>query len=202
MDDHPLLILLLIAGSAYLFKLWLHDYRLARKNTPNPRALPGAAPANRRIITLAIGGALILVAAETLSEIHLGTVGEQSTLTLLFAAYTLCAAFLEEIVFRGYIVVTKHGPLAKWTAAVGASLIFAIAHPYLWTWDNGLQFNLTSQPLISTISIFATSLWLYAMRFSKLNPLQSLIPCIAAHLARNTVVILIKATQGHLVGLY
>ena len=198
MTDHPLLILVLIAGTGWLFRLWLHDLRDARKNTPNPRAFPGATPANFRVVALAVGGALLIVAAETLSEIHFGTVSEQSTLTALYAAYTLlCAPVWEEIVFRGYFVVTKRGPAVKWAAAIAVSLAFAITHAYAW---DGFHLNLTTQSLITTLSIFATSLWLYAMRFSKLNPAQSLIPCVAAHFARNAFVILIKAAQGHLAG--
>jgi len=52
--------------------------------------------------------------------------------------------------------------------------------------------------------VFLFSFWLYAMRFPlrypKLNPSRSLIPCIAAHLAKNLGVFVIKLAQGHVSG--
>ncbi|MDR1789358.1 MAG: CPBP family intramembrane metalloprotease [Opitutaceae bacterium] len=199
--EHPLVIVLLIAGAGWLFNFWLRDLRLARRGAPNPRALPGAVPAGGRAVAIAVAGALLILGGETLAELGLGTSGEQSTLTALLAVYTLFAAFLEEVVFRGYIVVTGRGAAVTWGAAAAASLVFALAHPFLWKWDGGgFRVTVSAQPLVSTVSVFATSLWLYAMRFWKGNPGRSLVPCVAAHLARNAAVIAIKGVQGHLGG--
>jgi hypothetical protein len=48
--------------------------------------------------------------------------------------------------------------------------------------------------------LFVGSLWFYAVRFARFNPQRSLLPCFAAHAAKNLGVIIIKLLQGHLVG--
>jgi membrane protease YdiL (CAAX protease family) len=121
-------------------------------------------------------------------------------MTALFGLYTLSAAFIEEIIFRGYIVVTKRGPLVQWLAIVGASALFALLHPFLWLWEDGFTLTLTVKGVFSTAMAFLFSLWFYAARFLRLNPTRSLLPCFAAHLAKNAGVIVIKGAQGFLVG--
>jgi membrane protease YdiL (CAAX protease family) len=46
-------------------------------------------------------------------EIQLGLDQEQSEITLLFGIYTLVAAIIEEVIFRGYIVINDRGPVAR-----------------------------------------------------------------------------------------
>jgi len=48
--------------------------------------------------------------------------------------------------------------------------------------------------------VFAGSLWFYAVRFASWNPQRSLLPCFAAHAAKNLGVIAVKAAQGFVVG--
>jgi membrane protease YdiL (CAAX protease family) len=52
-------------------------------------------------------------------EIQLGLDQEQSEITLLFGIYTLVAAIIEEVIFRGYIVINDRGPVARWAAILG-----------------------------------------------------------------------------------
>lgn len=200
MNDHPLLLLLMIGAGAYVAHLWRSDCRAAQAGQPNPGALPGAAPASRRMLILATGGALTLLALETWGEIRLGIASEQSRLTLLFAIYTLSAAILEEVIFRGYLVIRGRGTGMRWVGILAASAAFALLHPFLWKWEEGFQLTLGLKGWFSTGMIFLGSLWFYAVRFAGWNPAHSLLPCFVAHLTKNLGVIAIKAQQGFIDG--
>ncbi|MBA3849697.1 MAG: CPBP family intramembrane metalloprotease [Opitutus sp.] len=200
-DDNPLVLLALLAGSLYVGKLWLDDLRAARGGTPAPNPLPGATPASRTAVLAAVAGALVLLGIEVAGEYALGIVAAQSKVTVLFGAYTLAAAFLEELIFRGFVVVTQRGRAALVAGCAGASLVFAALHPFLWEWKDGaLLWDPNAKAWFSTAMIFAGSLWFYAVRFWKLNPTRSLLPCIAAHAAKNLGVFAVKAAQGFVVG--
>lgn len=191
----------MIAAAAYVAKLWSDDCRAARTDRPNPRALPGAAPAPGRAIAIAVLGALVLLALETWGEIRLGIADKQSRMTILFGVYTLAAAVIEEVIFRGYLVIEGRGTAARWAGILGASVVFALVHPFLWTWgDEGFSWTIGAKGWFSTTVVFAGSLWFYAVRFASWNPQRSLLPCFAAHAAKNLGVIAVKAAQGFVVG--
>lgn len=200
MTHNPLLILGMILAGGYVAWLWWNDRRLALAGHPPPKALPGATPAPWRAHLIAITGSLLLLAAETGGEIRLQLVNEQSTMTGLFAVYTLVAAVLEEIIFRGYIVASRWGAMIRWIGIVGASVLFALLHPFLWQWDKTFTLTLTAKGAFSTAMVFLGSLWFYTIRFARWNPDHSLAPCISAHATKNLGVIAIKAIQGFLVG--
>lgn len=200
MTHNPVLLLAMIGAGAYVARLWWGDLRHARAGAPHPAALPGATPAPGRAHVIAIAGALFLLAVETGGEIRLHLAGQQSTMTALFAAYTLVAAVIEEIIFRGYLVANRWGAAVRWLGIVGASVLFALLHPFLWQWDEHFALTLTTKGAFSTAMVFLASLWFYTVRFARWNPAQSLAPCIAAHAAKNLGVIAIKAAQGFLVG--
>ena len=94
------------------------------------------------------------------------------------------------------------------------SVVFAALHPYLWQWKmpegasswevwrGSLSLDLGNKALFSTTIVFVRSLWFYCVRFWPANPLRSLLPCIAAHLATNLGVFALKAVQGHVTSLY
>lgn len=199
-SDHPLLLVLLIGASGVAFRWWRDDLRRA-SDPPDPRALPGAVPAPRAATGVAVAGALLLLAGETAGEHFLGISDEQSRITVLFGLYTLAAAFLEEVIFRGYLVIEGRGRAALLAGVIGASLLFALLHPFLWQWQDGaLVLQGSSKAWFSTGAVFAGSLWFYAVRFMPANPRHSLVPCIAAHLAKNLGVFVVKLLQGHVTG--
>ena len=201
MSDNPLLLVIVGLGALFLGKLWLDDRRAAAAGNPNPRALPGATPAPRRAIVIAITGALVLLAIETFGEHALGISGEQSTITWLFAAYTLVAPIIEELIFRGYLVIERRGTAALWAGVIGTSAVFALIHGHLWdSGDDGFALTLTAKGLFTTGILFAFSLWLYYARFAAWNPTRSLLPCIAAHAVKNAGVVAIKASGGFMSG--
>lgn len=201
--NNPILQLLLAAGGIFIGKLWLDDLRAARAGHPRPGALPGATPSRPRTVVIAVAGTLGLLALETLGENALGLSAQQSRITWLFGFYSLTAAIVEEVVFRGFLVIDRHGRLALWAGILAASLVFAALHPFLWRWDDaGFALTLNAKGVFSTAIVFATSLWLYAARYAAWNPTRSLLPCIAGHAAKNAGVIVVKALQGYVGGLW
>jgi membrane protease YdiL (CAAX protease family) len=200
-QDNPLLLAGLIAVAGYVLTLWWDDYGAARRGAPNAQAFPGATPAGGRLIALAIGGGLLLLAIETGGEYALGLTPQQSHMTVLFAVYTLAAAFIEELIFRGYLVVENRGRAALVAGIAVLSVGFALLHPFLWEWrGGGLRFHPGAKGWFSTAMIFAGSLWFYAVRFLPANPTRSLLPCLAAHVVRNLGVFAIKYAQGFVDG--
>lgn len=204
--NHPVLLALLIAAGLYVAHLWRCDLRAARDRQPQPNALPGATDAPRRAVIIAIAGALGLLAVETIGEYALGLAAQQSKMTWLFALYSVIAApIIEEVIFRGWLVIDdstpgNHRRAVVWAAAIGASLGFAALHPFLWRWDEaGFALTLGTKGWFSTAIVFATSLWLYVARLARWNPRQSLLPCFAAHAAKNLGVVVIKAATGFMV---
>lgn len=201
MTDSPLVIIISFIAAAYFFKLWLGDFALDRAGQPNPNGFPGATPTTRIAIVIAVVGALIILAGETAGEYALDLVGEQSDITVMFAVFTLAAAFIEELIFRGFLVVPNKGRLALIGSILLFSTLFALIHPFLWSWEDGsLSFSFTEKAWFSTSIVFINSLWFYTVRFLPVNPRHSLIPCILAHFSSNLGVILVKGYQGHVVG--
>jgi uncharacterized protein len=197
MTDHPAIHVLMIAAGLYVFWLWRQDYLAQRIGQPNPRALPGATPAPVKASVIAVAGALIILGMETCGELRLGLSEQQSKITILFGAYTLIAAFIEELIFRGFFVIEGKGKPLLWAGVVGTSVLFAALHPFLWKWDDGMFiWTFTPKGWFSTGTAFISSLWFYAVRFTNFNPERSLIPCIAAHASKNAGVLIIKAAQG------
>ncbi len=201
--ENPVFIIFVAVIGGYVASMWYSDYRAQRTSgVPNPGGLPGATPASVRACALAAIGALIILAGETYGEIVLGISEEQSDITVLFGLYTLVAAFIEEIIFRGYVVIANKGRAVLVGSIVAGSALFALAHPFLWSTDDGFHLTLTVKGWFSTAVVFLSSLWFYTVRFWPLNPERSLLPCFAAHFAKNLGVIAIKAAQGHVVGLW
>ena len=202
-QEDPIAILIIFAGSSYLFKIWLKDYRASINQTPNPRAFPGAFPAPQSLIWIGISGALLILGLETGGEYALGLSESQSDISWLYLLAMIAAAFLEEIIFRGYLVITQRGKAILVLGCIGFSLIFALLHPFLWSWkEQGLEINASLKGGFSTGIVFMNSLWFYMLRFMPKNRAQSLVPCIAAHLSSNLGVFIIKLAQGHVTSLY
>lgn len=199
--DNPWLLAGMILAGVVVAKWWRDDYRAARLGQPAPQAFPGATPASRQALLIAAGGTLVLLAGETAGEYALGLTAKQSQMTVLFGLYTLVAAFGEELVFRGYLVVENRGRAALIAGVVGASLGFALLHPFLWNWEGGrLSFQGDAKAWFSTAAVFTGSLWFYAVRFLPMNPTRSLLPCVVAHLTKNLGVFAIKYIQGFVSG--
>lgn len=198
--DNPLVLIGLIAAVTYVFVLWRKD---AQATEPNPAALPGASSASSKAIAIAVIGSLAILGVEIAGEYQLGIVSEQTDITWLFALYMLFAAFGEELVFRGFVVLDKKGKGLLIASCVAGSIGFAALHGHWYENDDeGFRVLTDTKALFSTGMLFLGSLWFYYARFASWNPNRSLIPCVAAHAAKNLGVIVAKFLQGHVVGLY
>jgi uncharacterized protein len=200
-QDNPWLLAGMMIGCLVAARWWWADLQAYRRGAPNPNAFPGAAPAGPGLVLAAATGSLVLLAVETAWENALGLTAQQSRMTMLFGLYSLTAAFGEELIFRGYLVLEHRGRAALIAGILGASLGFALLHPFLWSWQDGtLQWRGDTKAWFSTGAVFANSLWFYAVRFMPANRTRSLLPCVAAHLAKNAGVFAIKYHQGFIGG--
>lgn len=202
MTTDPWFLILMTGASVWAARLWVSDYRAALSGKPNDRSLPGATPVSTATVAIASLGALLLLAAETVGEHTLGLSAEQSKMTALFAFYSILGApVIEELLFRGYLVIEHRGRAALWAGVVGVSSLFALLHPFLWEWNGGgITVHFGAKAWFSTAAIFVGSLWFYAVRFFRLNPQRSLLPCFVAHTAKNLGVLAIKYFEGFLGG--
>ena len=210
MIDGLLFNLCALAAGVYLLHLWRIDLRVRSSSASlDTRALlPGSTPANLSACSIAVIGALLLIAALTWTEHAMGWLATQRTLSPWFLGAMLGAAITEELVFRGYLVVQHRGRTLLVLSAITFSIVFALMHPYLWThasqpqnvieWITKLRLSLTPQNLLATTSILILSLWYYTVRFAAFNPTHSLLPCFCAHAAANLTVFLIKLSTGHI----
>ncbi|MEM9025859.1 MAG: CPBP family intramembrane glutamic endopeptidase [Verrucomicrobiota bacterium] len=202
----------LIAG--FLFKLWFDDYRARGSENAPAKPIPGASPTNMKAIWIGVVGALLILALETGGEIVLGISDEQKSITFFFLLPILAAAITEEVIFRGFLLVTNRGRAALVASIFGFSLIFAILHDFLWTlempedvagwkiWEGSFVLNLDIKGFFSTFLVLLNSLWFYFIRIMPANKEQSLIPCFVAHGVSNLGVFLIKWAQGFVVGIF
>lgn len=203
-------MILFYAGIAlYVVHLYRADYLAEKSGEPNPKPLPGATSAPGSLYLIGMIGALLILAIETYGEIALGISAEQSDMVWFFVFATLGAGILEEVIFRGFLVVENRGHFLLVASCLLFSLLFALFHPYLWELDypEGVRawqfwladFNLilTPKAFFTTSILFLNSLWFYALRFGRWNQNRSLFPCMLAHSASNLGVFVVKWAQGH-----
>jgi membrane protease YdiL (CAAX protease family) len=128
----------------------------------------------------------------------LGIAAEQSEMVWYFVFASLGAGVVEEVVFRGFLVVEHKGRAALIASCVGFSLLFALIHGHFWSNEAGQAFawTFTTKAFFTTGILFANSLWFYALRFAPWNSNRSLFPCMLAHAASNFGVFAVKWAQG------
>ena len=196
-SDSLIVNLLVFAAAAWFLKQWITDTRAAGTPEAHPKPLPGAAWCPKGWLVVAAVGAVLIVAIITAAEQAAGVADQQSTMTPIDLLPILGAAIIEELVFRGWIVIDKKGTGMLIGSCIGVSLIFALGHPFLWETETGLSFKTDAQPLIAGAGIFVFSLFAYALRFMPQNPKRSLLPCFVAHAVHNLAVFASKAATGH-----
>ncbi len=205
-QDNPTFAIVNFAIAAYLFYLWLGDYKyFCLKGEARKGSLEGATPAPLKLSVIAIVLSLLLLGVHTLSEVSLGVETEQTKVAPWALFSWIGAAFVEELIFRGYLVVQNKGRGFLLGSILLASLVFAFGHPFMWdyTVEEGASifsgvwtFKISAQTILTTLAVFECSLLFYVLRFISANKNRSLIPCILAHCAYNIGVFLIKAWQG------
>jgi len=209
MSENPIFALLPFFAAAYFLYLWIQDKKSNEKSQGGSEGgLPGAYPASLQVIGIAMIGAILIVILATVAEFSLGVSDQQSTIKWWFLAAMLGAGIIEEIIFRGFLVVTKRGEAALISSIVLFSFVFAIVHPYIWTnihedpslieSVSGLRLDISTHAILSTAYIFVLSLWFYFCRFNNLNKTRSLLPCFVAHCSANVTVFAIKGFSGYI----
>jgi uncharacterized protein len=202
MNESPFMVLLYVGVAAYVGYMYWGDYQSNQASEqPDPRGMPGATSASWGLYGIGVIGALLILAAETGGEIALGIASEQSEMVWYFVFAILGAGIVEEIIFRGYLVVDGKGRAALIGSCVGFSLIFAIIHGHFWSNEEGQAFawTFTTKAFFTTGILLANSLWFYALRFGSWNKNRSLFPCMLAHAASNFGVFAVKLAQGFVV---
>ena len=212
MNESPFMILLYVGVAAYVGYMYWGDYQSNQLLVqPDPRGMPGATSARWGLYGIGVIGALLILAAETSGEIAQGISSEQSEMVWYSVFAILGAGIVEEVIFRGYLVVDNKGRAALIGSCVGFSLIFAVIHPFLWEmiypekvplwklWLADFNFILTTKAFFTTGILLANSLWFYALRFGPWNKNRSLFPCMLAHAASNLGVFFVKWAQGFII---
>ena len=199
MNENPLMILLYVGVAAYVGQIYWGDYKAVKSGHAKLGAMPGAVAAPVGAFIIGTLGALLLLGAETGGEIALGLVDAQSEMVWFFVFAAIAAGVVEEVIFRGYLVIDNKGRSLLIASAVGFSLIFAIIHGHLWSCEDGFEWTLTGKAFFSTAILFTNSLWFYAVRCGPGNPERSLFPCMLAHAASNLGVFFVKCAQGYVI---
>ncbi|KRP35813.1 MAG: hypothetical protein ABS34_10050 [Opitutaceae bacterium BACL24 MAG-120322-bin51] len=202
MNESPFMILLYVGVAAYVGYMYWGDYQSNQLLVqPDPRGMPGATSARWGLYGIGVIGALLILAAETGGEIALGIAAEQSEMVWYLVFAILGAGIVEEIIFRGYLVVDGKGRAALIGSCFGFSLIFAIIHGHFWSNEEGQAFawTFTTKAFFTTGILLANSLWFYALRFGPWNKNRSLFPCMLAHAASNLGVFFVKWAQGFII---
>lgn len=204
---NPVGVLLFCVVALWLARIWIRDAR----EMPTGGGLPGATACPLKAVAIAVAGTLVLLALETWGEIRLGISAEQKDVSWLALPMFIAAGFTEEVIFRGYLVVERRGPWVRWASILVFSLLFALIHDHLWSFEmpddrsagtlaaiwEGFSLNLSLKGFFSTGFIFAGAVWFYFVRFFKWNPNASLLAPVVAHIVKNVAVFVIKLAQGH-----
>ena len=201
MNESPFMVLMYVGIAAYVGHMYWGDLQASKSGASDPKAMPGATAASWGLYAIGIIGALVILAAETGGELALGISAEQSEMVWFFVFASLGAGVVEEVVFRGFLVVEHKGRAALIASCVGFSLLFALIHGHFWSNEAGQAFEwtLTTKAFFTTGILFANSLWFYALRFAPWNPNRSLFPCMLAHAASNFGVFAVKWAQGFII---
>lgn len=185
MEDSPLTSFIYLGLGLAVLTFWLKEVRQA--SVDGEPFWPGARRTGWTPLAWGASGALAITLLETGLEVHFDITSEQSTIPSHFLMAMLGAAVVEEMAFRGFGAPGHLRGVKLIVLAVGGSAIFALLH------GHGVS---DLKGLVSTGSSFAISLWLYACRFSPLNPSRSLAPAMIGHAVRNLAVFGIKDAQG------
>ena len=199
MNENPVMILIYVAMAVVVGNLYRTDFLAARSGQPSTNGMPGATSCDLGVWIIGVIGALLILAVETGGEMALGLVAEQSEMVWYFVFAIVAAGVVEEVVFRGFLVVDKRGKAALIGSCVGFSLLFAIIHGHFWSTEDGFEWTFTVKAAFTTGILFFNSIWFYALRFGPWNPQRSILPCMLAHAASNLGVFVVKLVQGYVV---
>lgn len=173
-------------GGCVLFA-WERERRQRARSGGPEGFWPGTTGAPVAAYCLAAAGAILITLAEAMVEQSAGLSDRQSVLPAIFLLQLMGASVVEEVLFRGFVAPGELVGRRLLAIIIGGSLVFALIHDF----DLG-----TPLGRVNVAFAFATSVWLYVVRFNPLNPDRSLLPCFTGHIVRNLAVFGIKWAQG------
>ena len=196
MNEDPLIVALYCAIALYIGYIYRADIKAFGTGVPNNKALPGAVPVPALLTIASVLGGLVLLGNAAIGEYALGLAELQSEMVWFFLFASLSAGVIEELVFRGYLVIEKKGRNALVLSCIGFSLLFALIHGHLWSTEEGFTWVFSLQAIYNTWILFFNSLFFYGLRFGPWNPQRSILPSIIAHMILNLGVFFVKWAQG------
>ena len=199
MNDDPLIIFFSCLIALYLASCYFKDIKAYASLNENPKALPGARNSSFLLIGVSVLIGLVLLFNALIFEQILNLSNQQRTIVWYALFGSIAAGLIEEVVFRGYLVIDNRGKLYLILSCIFFSLIFSLLHGYLWTYEEGLKWNLNKKSIFDSYILFLNSLVFYFLRFGLWNNNKSILPPIAAHISFNIGVFAIKHFQGFLV---
>ncbi len=179
--------LLYCALGLFVLIAWARERR-KRKHTGEPEKFwPGTTYAPSATYFVAAAGAILITIAEAAVEKRAGLTEMQERLPAIYIFLLLGASVVEEMLFRGFVAPGELVGRKLLALMIVGSLVFALIHNFDLSRPEGQ---------VDALFAFATSIWLYVVRFNPLNPDRSLLPCFTAHIVRNLAVFGIKWAQG------
>ena len=130
MNENPIVIVLYVGIAVYVGKMYWGDCRAAEAGADCSGAMPGATTAPLGAYMIGALGALLLLGLETGGEIALGVADEQSEMVWYFLFAIIAAGVVEEVIFRGFLVVENKGRAWLVASCLGFSIIFALIHAH------------------------------------------------------------------------
>ena len=114
--------MLSLGVAAWLFYMWVGDLLYFRKTGGLRKgAFEGATPAPFGLIAAGVVAALALLAVNSVAELAAGVEADQTKVAPWALLSWVGAAFVEELIFRGYLVVKNRGR----AALVGSIFLFS-----------------------------------------------------------------------------
>lgn len=189
--------ILSVAAAAIVIFFWATDYRRWKSGAPFERALPGATGASWKLVRLSVLVSIGIAAVQILGEYALGVTGTLSPIPAYLILPLLGAGIVEELIFRGYLVIEKKGRRTMIVSIVFFSIASALVHGHLLAKvDYGFRMTFAPASIWWTLILVVNSLWWYTVRFLPSNKDKSLLPCFAGHMASTLVIFLVRMVQG------
>ena len=199
MNDSPITVFLYCAIALYLVYLYRCDIKAFCRGLHVAKALPGATPISLMLTVFSLLAGTFLLANAVLGEYALDLVDLQNEMVWFFVFATLSAGVVEELIFRGYLVIENKGSRVLALSCIGFSFLFAMIHPNLWSFDGGFHWIFSTNAIYDTWILVLNSLFFYSLRFGPWNPQRSILPSMIAHGVFNFGVFGVKWFQGYII---
>ena len=125
MGENPIQVLLYGFLAVYVLHLYRTEYRKRTATAESDTNLPGATACAGSVYAYGVIGTLAILSLETGGEMALGIVAEQSQVYAYSVFAALAAGVIEEVIFRGYLVVDNRGRRLLWAGCCNVTALCA-----------------------------------------------------------------------------